>query len=333
MRRLYLCGAGNPEGVRLAIRVNERTHRWDSIVLLDDDPAKHGSAPMSVPILGPFAMLADADPRTDETVNLITRTTARRRVARDRLLVHGIPFAPLVSCDVDLLGATVGADLIAYQHATIGPEVVIGTGSVVFMSATVGHECQVGQDCIVAANAVLNARVRLGDGVYVGSNAVVLPEITVGADATIGAGAVVIDDVPAGATLVSGLGDLLPGRHAGAGTTDAIVPATSDLGPTLHRLWCEALGLAESTDTRNFFELGGTSLAALRLARRIEAATGRTLCAVDLFHHPTLEALEAHLRAEPTAEARRAMTPALRRADLRRAFLQRPVRAVEPSDS
>lgn len=331
MRRLYLCGAGNPEGVRLAIRVNERTPRWEEIVLVDDAPAKQGLAPMGVPIIGPFAALADGDPTTDAAVNLITRTTVRRRAARDRIAAFGLAFAPLVSRDVDLLGATVGADLIAYQHATIGPDVVIGRGSVVFMSATVGHECEVGDDCIVAANAVLNARVRLGEGVYVGSNAVVLPEITIGAEATIGAGAVVFDDVPAGATVVSGPGDLLPRRDRPV-TPAPSVPVAADLGATLHRLWCEALGAERIPATRNFFDLGGNSLLALRLAQRIGAATGRQLCAVDLFHHPTLEALEAHLRSDPAMAGRLAMAPAVRRADLRRELLQRNGRGSGGTD-
>ena len=42
MKELFLCGAGNPEGVRLAIRINERERRWSRIVLLDDDRGKQG---------------------------------------------------------------------------------------------------------------------------------------------------------------------------------------------------------------------------------------------------------------------------------------------------
>jgi len=52
MRKLYLCGAGNSEGVRLAQQINARHPRWDHIVLLDDDPAKLGSERLGVPVVG-----------------------------------------------------------------------------------------------------------------------------------------------------------------------------------------------------------------------------------------------------------------------------------------
>jgi sugar O-acyltransferase (sialic acid O-acetyltransferase NeuD family) len=319
MRRLYLCGAGNPEGVRLAIRLNAQARRWDELLLLDDDPARLGQSQMGVPVLGSIDLLANADRATAQAVNLISRSTPRRRAARARIAAFGVPFASLISADVDLLGAEVGQDLIAYQHATIGPEVVIGEGTVVFMSATVGHECRVGDHCVVAPNAVLNARVRLGDGVYVGSNAVVLPEITIGAGAVIGAGGVVVDDVPEGATVVGRPSDVVQATAPSPRRPQA----PHELGATLHRLWCEALGLPRLPETRNFFDMGGTSLLALRLAQRIQMETGRDVCAVDLFHHPTLASLEAHLRADPEESAHAVTQGAQLRAELRRSLRHR----------
>lgn len=299
MRRLYLCGAGNPEGVRLAIRVNERLHRWDDLVLLDDDPARLGQSQLGVPVAGPFALLERADPVESEAMNLIARTTARRRAAAARISEWSVPFAQVVSPDVDLLGAEVASDLVAYQNATIGPEVTIGRGSVVFMGAAVGHECAVGDYCVLAANSVLNARVRLGDGVYVGSNAVVLPEIEIGAGATIGAGAVVIDDVPAGATVVAGMAEIV---HAGGPGTRAEAPA--DIAAAITPLWCDVLGVERVDPRQNFFDAGGTSLLALRLLQQIEGATGVALRPVDLYQHSSLAAMIAHLDEMTHAPAR-----------------------------
>jgi sugar O-acyltransferase (sialic acid O-acetyltransferase NeuD family) len=325
MGRLYLCGAGNPEGVRLAIRTNARERLWDELILLDDDPSRHGERQMGVTVAGAFGMLAQADPATSEVVNLIARTTRRRRDARARIAQYGIPWAPLISTDVDLLGAEVGRDLIAYQHATIGPGVRIGEGAVVFMGATIGHECQVQDHCIVASNAVLNARVRLGTGVYIGSNAVVLPEIAIGDEAVIGAGAVVIDDVPAGATVVGGIGEIVRPATATAPAARAVAPLDATaLGALLHALWCEQLGVAQVQPTRSFFEDGGSSLDALRLAQRIESATGLPVSAVDLFQYPTLNALRAHLSPDPATNGPTTLDLAQRRAELRRGLGRRP---------
>lgn len=317
-RRLFICGAGNPEGVRLALRVNERTNRWNQISILDDNLARLGERQMGITVAGPFDLLADADPARSEVVNLVARTTQGRRAARARIAGFGLPWTTLISRDVDLLGAELAHDLIAYQHATLGPESRIGEGVVVFMSATVGHECQVGDHCVIAANAVLNARVRLGSGVYVGSNAVVLPEVEIGDNATVGAGAVVIEHVPAGATVFANFGEVV----SVAAATATTVLSNGDIASALHQLWCEMLGVDRVSSSRNFFDLGGNSLMAFKLAKRIEVATGLSVCAVDLFHFPTIDAMCAHLTATPAAYDP-VTVAAQQRAEIRRGLSRR----------
>jgi sugar O-acyltransferase (sialic acid O-acetyltransferase NeuD family) len=202
MSTLYLCGAGNSEGVRLAQTINQQQSRWQRIVLLDDDPKRHGQTMLGVEIAGPFALLAQANAATDEVVNMVARTTVKRWAARCKIAEYGVPFATLISASIDTAGAEFGRDLIVYHNATVGPLVAMGEGTVAFMGSVVGHGSQLGRGCVVAPNAVINARVQLGDGVYVGSNATILPEVKVGPWVTIGAGTVVTHHVPAGATVM-----------------------------------------------------------------------------------------------------------------------------------
>jgi sugar O-acyltransferase (sialic acid O-acetyltransferase NeuD family) len=202
MSTLYLCGAGNSEGVRLAQTINQQQARWERIVLLDDDPNKHGQTILGVEIAGGFALLEQADADADEIVNLVARTTVKRWAARCKLAEYSLPFATLVSAGIDTTGAEFGHDLIVYHNATVGPLVSLGAGTVVFMGGVVGHGSKLGRGCVVAPNAVINARVQLGDGVYVGSNATILPEVKIGDWVTIGAGTVVTHHVPAGATVM-----------------------------------------------------------------------------------------------------------------------------------
>lgn len=228
MTTLYLCGASNPEGVRLALAINRAEQRWDRIVLLDDDSAKRGQSLLGVEIAGPFDMLHEIDPASAEVSNMVARTTMKRRSAQSKLEEHGIAFATLVGPGIDIEGAELGSGVIVYRNANVGPLVTLGDGSVLFMGAAVGHGSHIGRGCVVAPGAVINARARLGDGVYVGANATILPEVSVGSWATIAAGSVAMQDVPGEATVIGVPGKILEFRaHATNGAAGSRVQAVS----------------------------------------------------------------------------------------------------------
>jgi sugar O-acyltransferase (sialic acid O-acetyltransferase NeuD family) len=307
--------------VRLALAVNAGERRFERLLVLDDDPAKRGRRLLGVEVAGGLDLLAEADPGGSRVANLVARTTARRAAARARIAAHGVPFAPLVSPRVDTFGAELARDVIVYPNATIGPEVTLAEGAVVFTGGVVGHECRVGAGCVVAANAVLNARVELAEGVYVGTNATVLPEVKVGAWATVGAGSVVLEDVAPGTTVMG-----VPARALFAAPGAAPPPASPpealadpELERRLRRIFEDVLGVAEVDAGTNFFELGGSSLLALRVGERVERELGRRLEPTDLYRLPTLRALARHLRgARHPSSGLGARRGALRREMLRR---------------
>jgi sugar O-acyltransferase (sialic acid O-acetyltransferase NeuD family) len=209
MNTLYLCGAGNPEGVRLARKINRARCRWDRIVVLDDDPSKLGQSSLGVEVAGPFISLEEAGPDTAEVASLVARTAVKRWAAWEKIEQYGLPPATLIDPGVDEESVEVGRGVIVYQNAFLGAEAIVGDGTAVFMGANVGHEARVGRCCVIAPNAVVNARVQLGNGVYVGTNSSVLPEINIGAWATIAAGTVVTRDVPTGATVMGNPGRIV----------------------------------------------------------------------------------------------------------------------------
>lgn len=328
MRTLYLCGVGNGEGIRLALQVNRVTERWRRIVLLDDDAGKHGSTRMGLPVAGSFDLLREADPAADEVVNLVTRTTAGRARARERIAGFGIPFASLVHPGVDLIGAQLAGEVSLYEYVTIGAAASVGRSSVVLVGAVVGHGCEVGQGCVVAPNAVINARVVLDDGVYVGANASILPDLRIGAGATIAGNTLVVSDVPAGATAlgvpatlmqVSGADPMAQAIEA----PEASAPAAS-AGPAADTTTLEAdiaaamrevLSLAHVSRGGNFFDLGGTSLKAIQLSQWLGERCGIATHALDLFRFPTVAALAAHYGG---AAGGGALSQARQRAAMRR---------------
>jgi sugar O-acyltransferase (sialic acid O-acetyltransferase NeuD family) len=334
MKTLYLCGVGNGEGIRLALTVNRNAARWQRIVLLDDDPGKHGTVRLGLEVAGPFSDLAALDATSAEVVNLVTRTAEGRANARRKIAQYGIPFTSLIHPDVDLLGTDIGEEVTLYPHASIGAEASVGASSVVLIGAVIGHGARVGEGCVIAPNAVVNARVVLGDRVYVGSNASILPDLTIGEGATIGANSLVYADVPAGATAVGVPAQILavmpaPAFNGGGGPAVAVHAAASDpvvaadvddrradAEAVIARALQDVLGIAVIDRASNFFDLGCTSLKALELGRRLRGAFDKDLQGVEIYRYPSVQALATFLvGGDPSAGALR---QAQQRAELRR---------------
>jgi thioesterase domain-containing protein len=68
------------------------------------------------------------------------------------------------------------------------------------------------------------------------------------------------------------------------------------------QVWEELLGIRGIGVSENFFEIGGYSLLAARLAVRIEACVGRRLPIKVLFENPTIAGIVAALRQSERAE-------------------------------
>nr|WP_279615662.1 condensation domain-containing protein [Micromonospora chaiyaphumensis] len=95
----------------------------------------------------------------------------------------------------------------------------------------------------------------------------------------------------------------LPAPALGDGTSAAL----DGTAGTVATVWRELLGVPVTGADSDFLALGGDSLLAVRCATRLAAATGRPVRPGDLFAHPTVAALAAHLDglaegAEPVAE-------------------------------
>ncbi|MBN6042327.1 non-ribosomal peptide synthetase/type I polyketide synthase [Amycolatopsis sp. 195334CR] len=99
----------------------------------------------------------------------------------------------------------------------------------------------------------------------------------------------------------------LPAPDDVTGNSAAVVPAT-ELEAAIAAVWAETLDRPVPGVTDNFFDLGGHSLLLLRVHARLQRALDRPLRIVDLFSHPTVRALAAHLGGadggEPAARPR-----------------------------
>ena len=198
---LYICGANNPEVIRLVQAINKNNSHWDQIILLDDDKKKHGQSILGVNILGPLKYLTKVDGVSAFLLTYVANTMPVRWMVRERLSTYGFPFEKLIHPKVDVSDVSIGVDTVVYEGSIISPLVVLGDGCMVCPGSVIAHESHLGRCCFVSPGAVINSRVEIGDGTFVGANAMILPGKKIGAWSIIGAGAVVIEDVPAGATV------------------------------------------------------------------------------------------------------------------------------------
>ncbi|MEV8474422.1 amino acid adenylation domain-containing protein [Streptomyces sp. NPDC051173] len=86
-----------------------------------------------------------------------------------------------------------------------------------------------------------------------------------------------------------------------------------ELREKLSAIWCQALGRDHVGTEENFFDLGGNSLLLVKAQTAVNSRLGCDLSVVDLFRHPTVEALARHLTGSgllPAAHGTPEATPA-----------------------
>ena len=91
----------------------------------------------------------------------------------------------------------------------------------------------------------------------------------------------------------------MPAPPAGSGLTTAnsvLVPPTDEHETLVALIWTEELGRPVSRDD-NFFEIGGHSLLAVKVFRRLSEAADAPLALTDIFRYPTIRTFAAHLGA------------------------------------
>jgi thioesterase domain-containing protein len=96
----------------------------------------------------------------------------------------------------------------------------------------------------------------------------------------------------------------LPAPERGrGGDLGALVEPRSPLERELALLWQQVLGLGQVGVRDSFFELGGNSLAAVRLVGRLQQRYGRAPALADLFRRGTIEEVALELAGEARAAA------------------------------
>jgi sugar O-acyltransferase (sialic acid O-acetyltransferase NeuD family) len=188
--------------------------------ILDDDPAKHGTAVGGVPVLGG---LPEAAARGEAKLAVCAGKGAARRGIVHRLAELGVraaDYATIVGPGVRVpRGTRIGAGSIVLPGVVITADIAIGRHVVLMPNVTLTHDDVLDDYATLAAGVALGGSVEVGEAAYLGMNAGVRERVRVGADAVVGMGAAVLRDVPRGETWVG-----VPARAIDA---DAATPAVA----------------------------------------------------------------------------------------------------------
>jgi Phosphopantetheine attachment site len=90
---------------------------------------------------------------------------------------------------------------------------------------------------------------------------------------------------------------LLPPPRPRIGPPAGALKPEGDLERALAGIWRHVLGLPRVGRDDNFFEIGGHSMAIIKVQSRLEHVLGRHVPVVDLFTFPTIRDLAGHLAA------------------------------------
>jgi acetyltransferase EpsM len=192
MRRVLILGAGG-HGKVVADALIRAGHT--PLGFLDDDPTRHGTHTLGLPVLGHIGDFARHQP--DGLILGIGANDARRAIVHalgdpaDSLWCNAIHPQAVVAPS-----ARLGRGILVAAGAIINPDARIGDHAIVNTAATIDHDCAVGAYAHLAPGTHLAGNVQIGEGALLGIGTIVIPGRTIGPWSIIGAGSTVIHDLP-----------------------------------------------------------------------------------------------------------------------------------------
>lgn len=195
---------------REVMSVCEATGR-QVVGVLDDDPAKAGTAFGSTTVLGSLE-LARHHPET-ELLLCAGKGSVRRDLAV-RLAALGVGsdrYATVVDPSVRVPSScSLGVGSILLGGVVLTADVRVGRHVVCMPHVTLTHDDDLADYVTLTTGVSLGGGVCVGEAAYIGMNASVRERLSVGADSVLGMGAALVADQPPG-TVYAGV----PARHIG----------------------------------------------------------------------------------------------------------------------
>lgn len=199
-RRILYCAG---EQARVVLDTLRRLGDVEEVLVLDDDPDRHGDQIHGNEVAGGQEVLESLDPDGHRVlVAYGAEPGVRLQIASD-IRDLGFRFFSAVDPDASVSPtATIGVGTTVNAQAYVGPDVSIGDHVIVDSSVNLSHDVQVKVGATIAPNATIAGGTTVGRNTFIGTGATVRDHVEIGDEAIVGMGAVVTDDVEAGATVI-----------------------------------------------------------------------------------------------------------------------------------
>lgn len=194
---IVLCAGGHSK-----VLINILLDRNEQIIgIVDQDPAKHGTHVLGIPVIGDDKLVLTHAPDSVRLVNGLgsAQSLKPRHALFEKFHAAGYRFASVIHPAATLAReVTLGEGVQLMAGVTLQPGASIGADTIINTAATVDHDCHIGAHTHVAPGVVLCGGVHLGNEVHLGSGSTIIQNIRIGNGALVAAGSVVTCDLPDG---------------------------------------------------------------------------------------------------------------------------------------
>lgn len=107
--------------------------------------------------------------------------------------------------------ATIGSNVMVFEHNTIQSEVTIGNSTILWSGNHIGHQTSIGEGVFISSHVCIGGRTTIDDNCYFGMNSTVRDQITIGKNTVVGANSYVHRDFIGNAVIFGVPAKHLPG--------------------------------------------------------------------------------------------------------------------------
>lgn len=189
---VYGASGWGKEVLELAKVVNNKEHRWEDFIFIDD-----GDVPLAVSGYKVYKYEeAKATMRGNLQVVVGIGEPAIREIIFNKLLADGIEAPTLIHPDVYIPESTkIGKGVVIQYGCFVSCNVIIGDYVVLQPQCNIGHDVVVDEGCMISGFGNLSGAVHVGKWTYVGMSAAIMQTLSVGDYSIISMGAIVQKDV------------------------------------------------------------------------------------------------------------------------------------------